>query len=129
MKIYIAARYDRRYELRDVATQLANSNHEITSRWLDNGEESKSQVDGALMDLEDVDRADIIVFYAQQTGSFNKGGERWFEFGYAYAKGKPVIVVLPEPVDMHESVFTALIPIVCYSNEMLIDKINQLYKE
>lgn len=106
MKIYIAAKYVMRYELRHVVDQLRAMGHECTSQWIDNGEESKGQQAAALMDLADVDRADAVIFMAEHHRSQNIGGGRWFEFGYAYAQGKRIYVV--RPGDMNETVFCAL---------------------
>lgn len=106
MKIYIAAKYAKRYELRLVVDQLRAMGHECTSQWIDNGEESKGQQDAALMDLADVDRADMVVFLAEPHRSQNIGGGRWFEFGYAYAKEKRIVVV--QPGEAFETVFCAL---------------------
>lgn len=106
MKIYIAAKYAKRYELRPVVEQLRAMGHECTSQWIDNGEESKGQRAAALMDLADVDRADMVIFLAEHHRSQNIGGGRWFEFGYAFAKEKKIIVV--QPGEAFETVFCAL---------------------
>lgn len=106
MKIYIAAKYAKRYELRPIVEQLRAMGHECTSQWIDNGEESKEQRAAALMDLADVDRADTVIFMAEHHRSQNIGGGRWFEFGYAYAQGKRIIVV--QPGEAFETVFCAL---------------------
>lgn len=106
MKIYIAAKYERRFLLRSVRTLLEAQGHTITSQWLDNAEESKSREAGALMDVDDVMRAEACVFLGEPKGSANRGGGRWFEFGLAYALGRRCIAVLY--TGGHESVFTAL---------------------
>mgnify|MGYP000969945027 CR=1 FL=1 len=106
MKIYIAAKYAKRYELRPVVEQLRAMGHECTSQWIDNGEESKGQQAAALMDLADVDRADILLMIAEPYRSMNTGGGRYVEFGYAYAQGKRIIMV--QPGDVFETVFGAL---------------------
>lgn len=105
MKIYIAALYERRFLLRSVRTLLEQEGHECTSQWLDNAEESKSREQGALMDVDDVLRADVLLFIGEPKGSRNRGGGRWFEFGLAYARGRRCMAVLHGD---HESVFTAL---------------------
>lgn len=106
MKIYIAARYARRFELRVAALALKLMGHECTSQWLDNGEESKGQQAAALMDMDDIDRAECVLFIAEPYGSENRGGGRYWEFGYAYARGKGIIVV--QPGGKFETVFAAL---------------------
>jgi nucleoside 2-deoxyribosyltransferase len=106
LKIYIAAKYARRYELRLVAEQLREMGHECTSQWIDNGEESKGQTDAALMDIADVMRADAVLFIAEPYRSQNTGGGRYFELGYAYASGKAIYIV--QPGELFETVFHAL---------------------
>ena len=115
--IYIAAKYQRRFDLRPMAEQLQDLGHEITAQWLWNGEEGKPIQEAAIMDVEDVRRADILVFIGEPQASENRGGGRWFEFGMAHALGKRCIAVLDLdptrgghthlPIG-HESVFTAL---------------------
>lgn len=115
--IYIAAKYQRRFDLRPVAEQLQALGHDLTCQWLWNGEEQKTIQEAAIMDVEDVRRADILVFIGEPQASENRGGGRWFEFGMAHALGKRCIAVLDlDPTQGghdhlpigHESVFTAL---------------------
>ena len=49
----------------------------------------------ALMDLRDVDSADCVIFMAEPYGSENRGGGRYFEYGYAFAMQKHIIVIQP----------------------------------
>jgi nucleoside 2-deoxyribosyltransferase len=116
--IYIAARYDRRFDLRAVAGLLQAQGHEVTAQWLWDGEEKcRTITEAAVMDVEDVRRADVLVFIGEPQASENRGGGRWFEFGMAHALGKRCIAVLDLdptrgghthlPIG-HESVFTAL---------------------
>ena len=120
MKIYIAAKYRRRFELRAVADTLRAVGHEITSQWLDNGEEEAGGPEAAAqMDVEDVLRADALLFIGEPQGSSNTGGGRWFELGLAYASHKRCLILLAPPTESfdsaigtvprgHETVFTAL---------------------
>lgn len=117
-KIYIAAKYARRNTgLRDLAEALTALGFEITSHWLFDGEEGKTIQEAAVMDIEDVRRADILVFIGEPQASENRGGGRWFEFGWAHAQGARCIAVLDLDPSIgghdhlpigHESVFTAL---------------------
>lgn len=117
-KIYIAAKYARRNTgLRDLAEALTVLGFDITARWLFDGEEGKTIRDAAIMDAEDVRRADILVFIGEPQASENRGGGRWWEFGMAHALGIRCIAVLDlDPTKGghdhlpigHESVFTAL---------------------
>lgn len=103
--IYVAAKYNRRHELRDLAGHLETVGIATTSQWIYNAEESKKKEDAALMDLNDIDRADAVLFFAEPQGSENRGGGRYFELGYAHARGKPTFVIL---TNGHETVFTHL---------------------
>ena len=114
MKIYIAARYARRFELRVAALALKLLGHECTSQWLDDDEESKGQQAAALRDVHDVDRADCVIFLAEPYGSENRGGGRYFEYGYAFAKQKHIIVI--QPGGKFETVFHALPGIEIYTD-------------
>jgi hypothetical protein len=91
-RVYLAAMWGRRLEMRAVADQLAAQGCEVTSRWLweDKGGETADQ---ATMDLADIVRSDVLVFFAQPHGSANRGGGRHFEFGYAWALGRLCLVV------------------------------------
>lgn len=114
MKIYIASTYSSRFALRPIAEELRSYGHEITAQWLDNAEESKGQAAAAQMDIDDIDRADAVLFFAQPAGSFNSGGGRYFELGYAYAKGKRVMIV--QPGLNYETVFGALPTFATYAD-------------
>lgn len=132
MKIYIAALYAKRFELLEFAQQLKELGHEITAQWLYNGEEKKETYrEAALMDVEDVDRADTLIFIGQPCGSENRGGGRWFEFGMAYALGKRLIAILDHsgsgPHHPHESVFTELPGVSQFeSTQSFIDYLNEV---
>lgn len=120
MKVYLAAKYSRRFELRYVRNAMKTHGIEVTSRWIDNedGESEKgsasegSAENAALIDLEDIDKADAIIFFGEPAGTAVKGGGRWLELGYALAKGKKCIAV----IDGHESVFTHHPNIVCVAS-------------
>lgn len=125
--VYIASKYARRFELRAVADAAKERGYTCTSRWLDNGEEEAGgPAAAAQMDLDDVDRASVVLFVGQPQGSKNAGGGRWFELGYAYARGKRCMVVVADPelgVDSslgsapgHETVFTSLPMIEVYGS-------------
>lgn len=116
MKIYIAARYGRKDELKTLFAKLEELGHECTSRWISDGEEGKTQQQAAEMDVEDVLRADALLFVGEPSGSVNRGGGRWFEFGVAFQAGKLCLALLDDSGsgehsgsrDGHESVFTHL---------------------
>jgi nucleoside 2-deoxyribosyltransferase len=78
---------------RELRAQLQQTGHVVTSRWLDNEEESKDKAAAAQMDLDDVDSADALVLLGLPKGTTYKGGGRMVEFGYAVAKGKKLFLV------------------------------------
>lgn len=102
MKIYLAARYSRRDQLKELAKELERMGHTVTSRWLQtewvNRPDQSSAAPPeyrqqyALIDLEDVDDADVVVNFTEAPGDGSRGG-RHVEYGYALAKGKRLIVV------------------------------------
>lgn len=110
MKVYLAAQYCEKYRLRALAEELESKGIEVTSTWLSEPHGPNTQMHEvteddrqryAITDLEDVDRADCLVFFSiEPTQSFFRGG-RHVEFGYAYAKGKEIIVVGPQENIFH----------------------------
>lgn len=101
MKIYLAARYLRRDELREYRRKLKELGHEVTSRWLDERKDAASTVHDvteaehikiALRDLEDVAAADMFVVFNNEKGMKKRGGHH-VEMGYAMAKGKKLVVL------------------------------------
>lgn len=108
MKIYLAAAFSRRQELAEFAKTLDARGHEITARWLEedtSGRSGYDRIDWAVRDVEDIDRAEVLVRFTDPECRINDGlptgtapaylmtGSRMWETGYAYAKGKQIIVV------------------------------------
>lgn len=105
MKIYLAGRYGRRDQLRDVREELARLGHTVTSRWLDT--DWQRNADGGssvapaeerarhcLIDLDDVLAADCIINFTEEPDSpHGKRGGRHVEFGAALQAGHRLIVV------------------------------------
>lgn len=119
MRIYVAAKYGRRAKLRSLVAKLEELGHESTSQWINDGEEGRGIQDAAIMDVQDVLRAECLIFIGEPQGCEIRGGGRWFEFGLAYGRGLRCICVLnleelPNVGDRshlppgHESVFSAL---------------------
>ncbi len=121
MKIYLAAWYERNAEMRRYRAELEALGHMVTSRWIDQhgGEltasmperEIDDNLQGAALyahkDLEDLNAANVMIFFASPNGE-GKGG-RHFELGYAIAKQKPII-----HIGRRENVFQALPTIAHY---------------
>jgi nucleoside 2-deoxyribosyltransferase len=102
MKVYLAAQYARRDELRQYREQLNAQGIYVTSRWLNERESLTTNmgdhsvdfyIETANIDIEDIDAADALVFFAEDPLVGIKRGGRHVEFGYALAKGKPIYVI------------------------------------
>lgn len=114
-KVYLAAPFARQAEMRKYADELAGFGIKVTSRWLhegeslnDRGEVIKQSIPdhiAAQHDLEDIDRADVMIQFTEPpaklslagwkgfTTQYNPRGGRHVELGYALAKGKEVFVI------------------------------------
>lgn len=111
MNVYLAARYERRAEMFVLSLELQRYNITVTSRWI-NGSHDEGDNDlptstiarFAQEDIEDLKRADVLVFFAEKTRG--RGG-RHVELGYALALERPVIIV-----GGHEHIFSYLPEIV-----------------
>lgn len=101
MRIYLAARYGRREEIEGYANLLAEDGHEITARWVYGGEEGLTREDIALLDFEDVERANLVVGFTDPYESLNKGGARHFELGLGFALGAATYIVGPKEIVFH----------------------------
>lgn len=109
-RVYLAARYDRRDELREYRNVLEEWGIIVTSRWLDEQEPLNSQmgqhteefyITTARVDLDDVDTADTIIFFSEDPlVGFRRGG-RHVEYGYALKGGKNIIVCGPKENVFH----------------------------
>lgn len=101
-KVYIAARYSRRDEMRAAARLLYDAGIATTSQWLyencaldhhldefpDDSNRKTAQVD-----LDDIRKADTLLFFAEDPRVGVPRGGRHFECGYAFAIGKRVVVI------------------------------------
>ena len=103
-RIYLAARYSRRQELKGYAQQLRAYGFIVTSRWLEG--HSPISPEGlsdevaleqrtwfAQQDWEDLMAADICISFTEPPRSSNTRGGRHVELGAALATRKRVIVV------------------------------------
>ena len=110
MKVYLAARYSRRDELREHKSILEKHGIEVTSRWLLENEPLDSKmgqhtedfyVETANIDIEDIDVADAVVFFSEEPFVGTPRGGRHVEFGYAHAIGRPIYVIGPKENIFH----------------------------
>lgn len=102
MKVYLAARYSRRNQMRDLAAELKQMGYAITSRWLETDWVNRPNDSSAappeyrekyaVVDMEDVAAADVVISFTEAPGDGSRGG-RHVEFGLAVAWGKRLIVV------------------------------------
>jgi hypothetical protein len=104
---YLASRYSRRQELQGYAAQLLDMGIGVTANWLKDGGSREWGLDGetddvngrrfALLDIDDVARADTIICFTeeQRTGGLATRGGRHVEFGAALALGKRLCLVGP----------------------------------
>jgi len=107
MKVYLAARYSSKAQMEVYAQKLEKIGIEVTSRWLEEPHASDAEISDdlktqyALMDLEDVERADVLIFFSVEPTTPTPRGGRHVEFGYALALGVHIIVVGPKENIFH----------------------------
>jgi nucleoside 2-deoxyribosyltransferase len=95
MKIYLAAPFFKKEEMCGIIKPMVESiGHTVTSRWLDTKTEWEFAATSVLgyfasCDLNDIDDADLVIVNLTGLTGYVRGGVH-VEFGYAYAKGKPV---------------------------------------
>ncbi|MBV8979295.1 MAG: hypothetical protein JO086_00165 [Acidimicrobiia bacterium] len=115
MKIYIAARYDRRAEMAVVAGFLRAHGHQITSRWLDESHAMLDDEVAAMVDLADLEGADCLVSFTEtpvERAPWAARGARHVEFGVALKSGKRLVVCGPR-----ENIFHHLVKVEVVRNE------------
>jgi hypothetical protein len=104
-RIYLAAAWARKEEIRNIANELIGQGEDVHSRWLYEPTYSPQVTDRANfmreraeIDVEDVRNADILVRFSDNLNSETvpsglATGARMFETGLAYSLGKTIIVV------------------------------------
>lgn len=95
MKVYLAARYPHMAKMVEWAGVLEASGHTITSQWIKGAEEQAGMTEHqkAVMDLDDVAEADVLISEVHPYGYQFQGGGRHVEYGYALAMGKIILNV------------------------------------
>ena len=109
MRIYLAARYPRRRELRAYGAQLEVLGHEVTSNWLLTDDDDLDASMGTAENLpkwEEIAEEDVLdilgsdVFIQFTDGELWRGGNQ-FELGYAYRLDLDIMVVGPRVHAFH----------------------------
>lgn len=113
MKVYLASNYHSHPVMRDIRDRLSEYGIEVTSRWIEGNHENlvemvqkkgtyeKVNISSdpneskrfAEEDLEDIDKAQILVFFSEDINPQRNRGGKHVEYGYALGKGKWVILV------------------------------------
>lgn len=99
---YLASRYSNKEKMLEHAATLTSYGMEVTSRWLaethapsmdmvELDETTNRQI--AMDDLEDVARADMLIFFCEDRNSQPPRGGRHVEFGYALALSVRVVCI------------------------------------
>lgn len=99
LKVYIAASMHAQAQVRQYAQELTDNNIECTSAWcdqkiinmplpLESEVRQAAMKDYAIRDLDDIERAHVVVVYPDVPTS---GGGFWLEMGYCIANKKPII--------------------------------------
>jgi hypothetical protein len=110
MKLYLAAQYHQKEEIKKYAEDLRKAGIHVTSSWLDEPHTPTTQMAElsdafhskyALQDVMDIEAADRLVFFSiPDTQLFRRGG-RHVEFGIAVALRMPILVVGPKENIFH----------------------------
>lgn len=95
MKIYIAHNFEARDWLKmEILPLLTSMGHTLTSDWITDDSFLKRDMmrESAVADIRGIESADFILFFAYQFGEI-PGRGKYFELGYAYARGNAIIVI------------------------------------
>lgn len=103
MRVYLAASFSRREEMRQVRKELRDLGVDVQARWLDESqppaqEREKWLRENACIDRVDVLAADLLVRFTDDLAtkfvpSHLATGSRFVEMGMALSRGIPVVVV------------------------------------
>ena len=126
MRYYLAARYSRAPQMRDVAQQLATLGHTCTARWIHGGHELTKEGSAqasddarqrfALEDWTDLAAADVVISFTEEPRTTTTRGGRHVEFGAALALGQLCLVVGPR-----ENVFHHLPQVLAFDTRELAE--------
>jgi nucleoside 2-deoxyribosyltransferase len=136
VSVYLAHNFSARDWLNsEVVPDFLNAGIDVTANWIWNDLHTmkENQEGSAIEDCNDVARADYLVLFIDQFGE-TPGRGKYFEFGYAVALDKPVILVgsskncvfynLPElpSVATYQDAIDFII-----TNEIVVDNFIQLF--
>lgn len=106
MRIYLAAAFSRREEMKIYREELNQLGMNVQSRWLDEKmpfgcDREKYLRETAFIDVADVKNCDLLVRFTDNFSEYSDGKiparlgscARMFEFGLAWGAGIPIIVV------------------------------------
>lgn len=100
-KIYLAAPFGDKFQMQKVRDQLQKLGHEVTSQWIDvehtsdQGATEEEMNNFCMMDVCDVQDADILIAFSRPRNEPSPGGGRHVEYGIAMMLDKHIIVVGP----------------------------------
>lgn len=101
MKIYLAARFDRRKEIARYRKRLEALGHEVVSTWLDSTKESDSDLiyqecgKIARRELSEIKSCEVLALFTQGPEDGYTSGGHNVEFGYAVGLNKGIVIVGP----------------------------------
>jgi len=108
LKIYLAARYERRAELSEYAERLRSWGYVITSSWLKESDAATFEAitddvraEIARRDLADIRDCDLFIRFSETPRSVRTTGGSLVEMGYALALPRTVLVVGPKENVFH----------------------------
>lgn len=106
LNVYLANMFSKIEETRKYRDNLETIHGmKVTSRWLEEKHNANVSINElapseymapAIDDIEDIDRSDVLVIFTVDGETPTRRGGRHWETGYAYGKGKKIIVCGPK---------------------------------
>lgn len=132
MRVYLAARYSRKNEIKALIPVFGSHGISVGSRWLHETSPPDTTLDKvtpefcqetASTDLEDIEMCDALVFFAENPLVGTPRGGRHVEFGFALGIGKRIVVIGEK-----ENIFHYLPGVVHYPDlKTFLDKEKRTY--
>lgn len=101
MKLYLAAKYSTIADVRAYAEELKSDGHEIVSTWVFDAEDGMDLSAVAVVDMDDVKRAEGIMCFTHDYASSHQGGGHHSEFGMGLIIDKLCMIVGPREQVFH----------------------------